>query len=56
MTINDVQYDPVTLEGGSTFVIPVVLAADMNISALTTAMSEPHLIDYVLHFDSSTIK
>ncbi|MBR3003624.1 MAG: iron transporter [Lachnospiraceae bacterium] len=56
MTIDDVQYDPVTLDGGSTFIIPVVLDADMNISALTTAMSEPHLIDYVLHFDSSTIK
>ena len=55
MTVNGVEYKPVTLEGGSTFEIPAVLDADMNISALTTAMSEPHTIEYVLHFDGSTL-
>lgn len=56
MTVNGVEYKPVTLEGGSTFEIPAVLDADMNVSALTTAMSEPHTIEYVLHFDGSTLE
>lgn len=54
MLVDDVQYDPIQTEGNSTFCIPVVLDQDMAVSALTVAMSEPHLIDYVLHFDSST--
>jgi len=28
----------------------------MHIEAETTAMSEPHMIEYTLYFDSSTIK
>ena len=56
MTVDGVEYKPVTLEGGSTFEIPAVLDADMPISALTTAMSEPHTIEYTLHFDGSTLK
>ena len=56
MTVNGVEYKPVTLEGGSTFEIPAVLDADMKVSALTTAMSEPHTIEYVLHFDGSTLE
>ena len=28
----------------------------MAVSASTIAMSEPHLVEYTLHFDSSTIK
>lgn len=56
MTVDDVEYKPVTTEGGSTFEIPAVLDQDMNISALTTAMSEPHTIEYVLHFDGSTLE
>lgn len=55
MTVDGVEYKPVTIEGGSTFEIPAVLDADMNVSALTTAMSEPHTIEYVLHFDGSTL-
>lgn len=55
MTVNGVEYKPVTLEGGSTFEIPATLDADMNISALTTAMSEPHTIEYVLHFDGASL-
>ena len=56
MTVDGVEYKPVTLDGGSTFEIPAVLDADMNVSALTTAMSEPHTIEYVLHFDGSTLE
>lgn len=56
VVVSDVQYDREDTEGNSTMTIPVVLDQDMAISALTTAMSEPHLIDYTLHFDSSTIK
>lgn len=54
MLVDEVQYDPIQTEGNSTFLIPVVLDQDMAVSALTVAMSEPHLVDYVLHFDSST--
>lgn len=56
MTVNGVEYKPVNTEGNSTFEIPVTLDTDIAISALTTAMSEPHTIEYVLHFDSSTLK
>ena len=56
MLIDGVQYDPIQTEGNSTFEIPVVLDTDMNVSALTIAMSEPHLVDYTLHFDSSEVE
>ena len=56
MLIDGVQYDPISTEGNSTFEIPVVLDEDMAVSASTTAMSEPHLVEYTLHFDGSTIK
>lgn len=54
--IGETQYDPVNTEGNSTFEIPVSFDTDIEISALTNAMSEPHLIDYVLRFDSATLK
>lgn len=56
MLVGGVQYDPIQTEGNSTFEIPIVLDEDMAISASTIAMSEPHLVEYTLHFDSSTIK
>ena len=56
MTIGEVKYEPVNTEGNSTFEIPVELDRDIAVSALTTAMSEPHLIDYTIRFDGSTIK
>ena len=56
MIVNDVRYEPVQTEGNSTFEIPVILDAEYPVSACTTAMSEPHLIDYTLCFDSATIK
>lgn len=50
------QYLPVTVEGGSTFEIPVT-AFDFKLPVLadTTAMSTPHEIEYTLYFDSATI-
>ena len=56
MLIDGVQYDPVRTDGNSTFEIPIVLDKDMAISASTIAMSEPHLVEYTLYFDSSTLK
>lgn len=56
MLVDGVQYAPIQTEGNSTFEIPVVLDEDMAVSASTIAMSEPHLVEYTLHFDSSTIK
>lgn len=56
MLVDGVQYDPVNTEGNSTFEIPVIMDAEMPVSALTIAMSEPHLIDYTLFFDSSTLE
>lgn len=56
MIVDGIQYDPIQTEGNSTFKIPIVLDVDMAISASTVAMSKPYLIEYTLHFDSSTIK
>lgn len=56
MTVDGVQYDPVNTEGNSTFVIPITLDEEIAVSALTTAMSEPHLIDYSLYFNSATLQ
>ena len=37
--------------------IPVsVFDAEMDVTADTVAMSEPHEIDYTLNFDSTTVK
>ena len=57
MIVDGEQYLPVPRDGNSTFEIPVsALDEDLPIQAETTAMSEPHMIDYTLHFDSSTIQ
>lgn len=56
MLIGESQYDPIQEEGNSTFQIPIVFDEDMTVSASTIAMSQPYLIDYTLHFDSSTLK
>ena len=56
MVVDGVQYDKLPQDGNSTFEIPVVMDEDVAVSALTVAMSEPHLLDYTLHFDSSTAK
>lgn len=59
MTLDGVKYEPVVSaagDGNSVFEIPVIFDADMEVSACTVAMSEPHVIDYTLRFDSSTLK
>ena len=54
MIVDDVEYRPVNAEGNSTFEIPVAsIAGEMAIQAETTAMSQPHLIDYKLKFEAS---
>ena len=55
MIVDDVHYDPVTLEGGSTFEIPVV-AFDEPLTVIgdTTAMSQPHEVEYTFTFDSES--
>ena len=57
MVVDGEQYFPVPRAGNSTFEIPVAaFDQDLPIQAETTAMSEPHMIDYTLHFDSSTLQ
>jgi Tfp pilus assembly protein PilW len=57
MLIDGTYYYPINTEGNSTFEIPVAaLDSEIALSAETTAMSEPHVIDYTLYFDSSTVK
>ena len=57
MVVAGERYLPVNDEGNSVFVIPV-LAFDEGVpmSADTTAMSTPHLIDYRLTFDAASIR
>lgn len=57
MLVDGEKYEPVNKEGNSTFEIPVsVFDAEMDVTADTVAMSEPHEIDYTLNFDSTTAK
>ena len=57
MLVDGEAYLPVNTKGNSTFVIPIAaLDQDIAISAETTAMSQPHMIDYSLYFDSTTFR
>jgi len=56
MMVGETRYDPIQQEGNATFEIPIVLDEDMSVSALTVAMSEPHLVEYTLRFDSKSLK
>ncbi|MBR1816774.1 MAG: hypothetical protein IJ763_08740 [Lachnospiraceae bacterium] len=57
MLVNDEKYLPINTEGNSVFEIPVtVFDRNIKVIADTTAMSEPHEIEYTLNFDSSSIK
>ncbi len=56
MLICGTRYEPVQETGNSTFEIPVVFDKEMDVSASTVAMSQPHLIEYTLYFDSTTLK
>ncbi len=55
MLIGEERYEPVNSDGNSTFEIPVILDSELPVSASTVAMSQPHLIDYTLFFDGSTM-
>jgi hypothetical protein len=51
------KYEPVNTDGNSVFEIPVAsFDSPLEVVADTTAMSEPHEIEYTLTFDSSSIK
>ena len=55
MVVDGTQYLPVNKDGNSTFEIPVTtLAEPLAVQAETTAMSQPHMIDYTLTFGSAT--
>lgn len=56
MKIDGVIYRPINDGGNSAFEIPVALDTDMELTAETTAMSQPHEIEYTLRFDSESIK
>lgn len=56
MVVDGTQYLPVNTEGNSVFEIPVsTLTEPLSVQAETTAMSTPHMIDYTLTFDTSTL-
>ena len=57
MLVNGEKYLPVNEEGNSTFEIPVLFFdRPMAVVGDTTAMSEPHEIDYALTFNSKSVK
>ena len=56
MVVDDVRYDVLTTEPGSTFEIPVeVFDKDITVIGDTTAMSTPHEIEYTLNFSSGSL-
>ena len=55
MIVDGVQYDPIQTEVNSSFEIAVTLDTELAVSASTVAMSQPHLVDYTLYFDSATL-
>ena len=56
MEVDGVTYYPINSEGNSTFAVPVELDKDIAISAETAAMSQPHVIEYTLHFDGASVR
>lgn len=57
MIVDGEKYLPVNEEGNSEFEIPVLFFdRPMPVTADTTAMSEPHEIEYTLLFDSGSFK
>lgn len=57
MKVDGKEYYPQNEEGNSLFVVEIhQLDADIPVLAETVAMSEPHMIEYTLYFDSSTLK
>lgn len=56
MLVDDVKYDVLSTENGSTFEIPVaVFDTDLTVIGDTTAMSTPHEIEYTLNFASASL-
>ena len=57
MKVGVEELSPITTEGGSTFKVPInTLDEPTQVQAQTSAMSTPHLIDYTLTFDKSSLK
>lgn len=57
MIVDGERYEPVNTDGNSVFEIPVpYFDKPVNVIADTTAMSEPHEIEYTLTFDSASVK
>ena len=56
MRVDGAVYDQVAAGETYVFEIPVMLDRDLAVSARTVAMSQPHEIDYILRFDSATLK
>lgn len=56
MIVNETKYFPINDSGNSVFEIPIeAFDKDINVIADTTAMSEPHEIEYVLNFSSESL-
>ena len=56
MVVDGVEYAPVNESGNSTFEIPIAtLGEDLPVQAETTAMSQPHMIDYVISFGAAAV-
>ena len=57
MIVDGQRYEPVNTEGNSVFEIPVAsFDSPLEVIADTTAMSEPHEIEYTLKFDPASVK
>lgn len=57
MIVDGQRYEPVNTDGNSVFEIPVEsFGSPLEVIADTTAMSEPHEIEYILSFDPASIK
>ena len=57
MIVGGENYYPVNTEGNSQFLIPLSSVGEpLSVQAETVAMSEPHLIDYEIVFDASTVR
>jgi LPXTG-motif cell wall-anchored protein len=57
MLVDGEKYLLLNKDGNSTFEIPIAtLDQEIAVSAETTAMSQPHMIDYTLRFDCATLR
>lgn len=59
MTVDGVTYSPleeISAAETTAFCIPIQLDTEMQVSAQTIAMSQPHEITYSLYFDSATLQ